>query len=144
MKPIQNESGATLVLTLGIITIVLLCIMALFSQLANTTQQINKTEQITMSEQIAAMGVDYYRAYTEDHMPRELESNEAIALPDFPLLEKFILDDGQGNVSFWIKSHSLQELSESEMMIHFTSVGQAFGEITETESSIKITIESGE
>ncbi|MEN2765561.1 hypothetical protein [Ornithinibacillus xuwenensis] len=139
----NKESGATLVMTLLMITLVLLFILTLFYQILNTTKQITLTEKKLIAEQIAAMGIDYYHAYVEETMPEAFSDSNEVVLPDIPLQEKILLDNS-GDFSFWIKQHSLHHVSESEMEIDFTSVGEALGEVTEVDSSITITIESGD
>jgi hypothetical protein len=145
MRNVNKETGATLVMTLMIITVILLFLLTLFYQITNTTKQVKKMEHITVSEQIAEMGIDYYRAYAKTVMPEVFENQDEVTLPNIPLQEKVALDSEDGHYSFWIKSHSLTKVSESEMLLTFVSVGEAYEEVSEVESSIRINVvESGE
>jgi heme/copper-type cytochrome/quinol oxidase subunit 2 len=140
----NNEHGATLVIAVMVITIILLFILTLSYQITNTNNQVSKAERIAVAEQIATMGVEYYNAYAKEKVEIVFEENNEVKLPNIQLEEKFILDDN-GNYLFWIKSHSLRKDSDSELVINFTSVGEANGEIREIDSSIIVNIvESGE
>lgn len=143
MRTWNNEKGAAIVMTVMVITIILLFVMTLFYQITNTTKQVQKEKNITVAEQIAAMGVDYYQTYSNEHLPTVFETEDEVRLPDIVIGEKFKLDE-EGNYEFWFKEHSLKRISESEMNISFISVGEANGEIREIESAIIIHIESGE
>lgn len=143
MKIWSNEKGAALVMTVMIVTIILLFVMTLLYQITNTSRQVQKGKSITVAEQIAAMGVDYYQSYAKENLPTVYETEDEVRLPDLDIGEKFKVDE-TGDFQFWFKDHSLNRISESQMNITFTSVGEANGEREEIESSIIIQIESGE
>ncbi|MUK86851.1 hypothetical protein GMD78_00350 [Ornithinibacillus sp. L9] len=143
MNRFRNESGAALVLTLMIITLILLFVLTLFYQIANTTKQVTTMEKQIISEQIAEMGVDYYRSYTKATIPETISASSEILLPDIELQEEVILDS-EGKFKYWIETQEIATRSENEIMINFTTVGEAYGKITTIDSSITIQIESGE
>ncbi|RKQ29885.1 hypothetical protein D8M06_16845 [Oceanobacillus halophilus] len=145
MIKLKDEKGAALVLTILIITLLMVTILGLFKQVTNTTKQITTMEKDIVSQHIAEMGVDYYHAYTESFLPNTISDISKITLPDIDIQEKVILDS-QKNFVFWIESHELDpESSEENIIINFTSIGEAYGKTTTIDSSVTINIaESGE
>ncbi|WP_042146379.1 hypothetical protein [Paucisalibacillus sp. EB02] len=135
----RKEDGVALVFTLMIVTLVLLFILVISNQILNTNKQITKMEKQIISEQIAQMGVDFYRAAIKKNLPKEFNKDE-LKLPNMQLDE--VVLDNENNFAFLIKNPTLDE---TEMVIRFTSVGKAYDEVSEIESSIIINIvESGE
>lgn len=60
MAKFRSEQGATLVLTLFIVTLMLLFVLTLFYQVTNTTKQVTTIEKNIDARNIAEMGVEYY------------------------------------------------------------------------------------
>jgi|SRR5690606_24736524 type II secretory pathway component PulK len=141
MKKRSNESGAALVMTLMIITLLLLFIMTLLFQITNTTKQVTTMEKNIVAEQIAQMGVDYFRTYIDSIIPdtiNDVEQIENLAIQELNLIELDV------NHKFWIESEAPTSITDNEVVIEFTSFGEANGKKESIQSSIKIQLESGD
>ncbi|WP_156291463.1 hypothetical protein [Oceanobacillus salinisoli] len=73
MGKLKNERGFALVLTLMIISLLLLFVLSLFTQITNTTKQITTMEKHINAGNIADMGVIYFQKLVETNK-EELES----------------------------------------------------------------------
>ncbi|WP_047985094.1 hypothetical protein [Ornithinibacillus californiensis] len=124
MKKIGNEHGAALVLTVMIITLILLFVLMLFTQVTNTARQVKTTEEHLIASHIAEMGVDYYQQLVQESVPNQVSSVEDIITfipnPTGDSLEK-VLDD-EGLYKFVIDDITIDD-SEDPISIKFSSKG---------------------
>jgi predicted PurR-regulated permease PerM len=124
LKKLGNEHGAALVLTVMIITLILLFVLMLFTQVTNTARQVKTTEEHLIASHIAEMGVDYYQQLVQESIPNQVSSVEEIITfipnPTGDPLEK-VLDD-EGLYKFVIGDITIDD-SEDPISIKFSSKG---------------------
>lgn len=127
MNNFKSEKGAALVLTLMIITLLFIIILTQFYQITNTTKQVTTMEKQIDARLAAEMGVDYYRASVENYIddagltaPGDLNIAE-ITLPQNPVKWD------SGNHKFLIKDSYIEEKTEDQVTVKFTSVGTEIG-----------------
>jgi predicted PurR-regulated permease PerM len=124
LRKLGNEHGAALVLTIMIITLILLFVLMLFTQVTNTARQVKTTEEHLIASHIAEMGVDYYQQLVQESIPNQVSSVEEIITfipnPTGDSLEK-VLDD-EGLYKFVIGDITIDD-SEDSISIKFSSKG---------------------
>ncbi|WP_067727538.1 hypothetical protein [Oceanobacillus damuensis] len=139
MNKLRNEKGAALVLTIMMITLFLVFILGLFTQVTNTTKQVTTMEKQIDAQLIADMGVTYFQRLVEINQPLlEREINEDpdddnlanvvdLFIDELLNVEKQRVDVDE-NRTYEI---TYEGFNADEKSIHFKSVGF----VTDTEAT---------
>lgn len=76
MKKFREEKGAALVLTIMMITLFLVFILGLFTQVTSTTKQVTTMEKKIDAQLVAEMGVTYFQRLVEIKQDLQGEKNK--------------------------------------------------------------------
>ncbi|MFC4556686.1 hypothetical protein ACFO3D_00510 [Virgibacillus kekensis] len=144
MSNLKSERGAVLVVTLMVITLLMLFILAQFSQVSNTTKQVATMEENIDAQLIADMGVEYYYQlvmnYHDKQRPVSSLKDFVAHLPEN--VPEVAIDN---NHSFKITQLQTEpEVITNEtatITIIYTSEGKAFRAVETKEGQITINLE---
>ncbi|MGM8212359.1 hypothetical protein ACLIBH_06120 [Virgibacillus sp. W0430] len=147
MNKYQNEQGAALVLTLLLITLITLLLLGQFYQVTNTAGQVATMEKNIESRHLAEMGVEYYQQLIAS---KQAELTEAAQASGFQGVEEKLQEwngtevltvqvEGERKY-FTIENVTLDQQTENEIIVEFTSLGTANGKEVRENNEIIITI----
>lgn len=142
MNNFKSEKGAALILTLMIITLFFIFILTQFYQITNTTKQVTTMEKQIDARLVAEMGVDYYRDVVQKYIDdAELTEPGDVNIAEITLPQNPVKWDS-GNHKFFIKDSYIEEKTEDQVTVKFTSVGTVHSKEKKIEDTIIITFES--
>jgi type II secretory pathway component PulK len=155
MKQMKDEKGAALILTVLIITLLMVGIMALFTQITNTTRQISTMEQQIDAQLVAEMGVTYYQKVIKNHQngivtivnenisdPQKLKREIKDFINDYKA--EVLVDGDQRKFEIELKEDPEYDEESKEIIIKFTSTsnGQAFRKSKSIDGQIILQLQS--